>query len=117
MFTVEVGNRPIDAATLLASCNDPRHGACASFFGAVRNHNHGRSVVAVSYDGFVPLAEQTLLTIGREAEATFAAELSGSIVHRLGRVAVGELSVGIVVSSVHRNEALLAVRYAIEQIK
>ena len=73
--------------------------------------------MAVSYDAFVPLAEQILKEIADEACKQWGEDLRIFIQHRTGRLEPGEVSVAIGVSSMHRNESYLASRYIIEQIK
>jgi molybdopterin synthase catalytic subunit len=114
---VEVSDRVIDSARVNSAVGAPGHGAWNFFFGAIRETNHGREVVAVSYDAFVPLAERTLHAICEEARSRWGESLRFHVVHRTGRLAVGELSVAIAVSAPHRDEAYLASRYVIEEIK
>ncbi len=114
---VVVGPQPIDMSVLLAKVHQPKDGAVVLFLGTVRNRNDGRDVLGVSYDAFVPLAEKTLQQIASELRARLADPLGLAIAHRIGRLAVGETSVAIVTASAHREEAYLASRYVIEQIK
>lgn len=96
---------------------DPRCGALSSFLGVVRNHNHGKKVVAVAYDAFEPLACEILRQIGREAQDRWGQEIGFLIVHRTGRLEVGEASVLIAAQAPHRDEAYQASRYVIEELK
>jgi molybdopterin synthase catalytic subunit len=95
----------------------PQHGGMNFFFGAVRDFNGGKNVVAVSYDAFEPLAEQVFRDIAREACQKWGNELRIYIVHRVGKLLCGDTSVGIGVSSRHRDESYQASRYVIENIK
>ena len=97
--------------------HQPHCGASNSFFGIVRNVNHGREVLAVSYDAYVPLAEKVLLEIAEEAGIKWAKTNSIYIQHRTGKVRVGELSVMIIVYTPHRDESFQMCRYIIEQLK
>jgi molybdopterin synthase catalytic subunit len=92
-------------------------GAQVVFWGLVRKLNEGRTVLAVTYDAHAPLAEKTLREIGEEARGRWGADLRVVIMHRTGRLEVGEASVVIGVASPHRDEAYQASRYIIEQIK
>src|SRR4051794_40382081 len=92
----------------------PEHGAQILFTGVVRDHNLGKRVLAVSYDAFAPLAEKTFQEICVEIKSKWGADIKLAIVHRVGRLKVGELSVAIGVGSCHRDEAYQASRYAIE---
>jgi molybdopterin synthase catalytic subunit len=95
----------------------PGFGAQLLFWGVVRDRNDGRRVQAVSYDVHAPLAERTFREIGEEARRRFGADLRVVIVHRAGRLAVGEASVVVGVASPHRDAAYDASRFAIEQLK
>jgi len=93
------------------------HGAQSYFFGSVREINHGKKVLAVSYDAFAPLAENIIKEICDEAQAQWGPRLIMVVFHRIGKLNVGDISVGIGVGSPHRNESFLASRFIIEQIK
>ena len=94
------------------------HGAEAFFFGNVRNLNHGKKVLAVSYDAFVPLAEQSFKQICTEALEKFEQPTAViRVIHRIGRLDVGESSIAIGVSTPHRDAAYQINRYIIEEIK
>ncbi|UPT73240.1 MAG: molybdenum cofactor biosynthesis protein MoaE [Elusimicrobiota bacterium] len=105
----------LDPAALARAVSSPRHGAVASFAGAVRAVHAGRRVKAVSYDCFLPLAEKELARIAARAEKKWPARVAVS--HRVGRLRVGELSVAIAAGSAHRAEAYDACRFVIEEIK
>lgn len=113
----DVSDKKIDATTVFEFTTETSHGAQNFFFGSVRGRNGGRDVVAVGYDAAIPLAKQTLQEIADEAISKWGASLKVCILHRVGKLFVGEMSVAIGVSSPHRDEAYLASRYVIEQIK
>jgi len=92
-------------------------GGIATFFGIVRGRNHGRDVVSVTYDVHKPVAKKVLTEIAMEAKGKFGPDLETRVVHFFGKLLVGEMSVGIAVASKHRDEAFLACRYIIEQLK
>jgi molybdopterin synthase catalytic subunit len=112
-----IANDPISAESVAQALCRPDSGAQLVFCGVVRNRNEGRPVVAVTYDAHLPLAEKTFLEIGTEACAHWGAGLSVAVVHRVGRLSVGEVSVVIGVASPHRDVAYEASRYVIEQVK
>jgi molybdopterin synthase catalytic subunit len=107
---------PIDAAGLLAEVGGDEDGAAILFVGSVRRMNEGRIVRGMHYDGYRAMAEEVLSTIGREA-AGLAGTDRVTLVHRIGTLELGDVSVAIAVSSGHRAEAFAAARYAIEEIK
>jgi molybdopterin synthase catalytic subunit len=113
----KVVSAPIRTSAVLAELAAAENGAELLFHGVVRNRNEGRPVQAVSYDVFAPLAETAFREIGEEAVARFGPGLRVVVVHRSGRLEVGEVSVVVGVASPHRDEAYGASRYVIEQLK
>ena len=107
---------PIDPAAILASVGSDADGASMLFTGVVRNHNQGRAVGGVRYDVYEEMATGILGQIAGEAK-----QLVGinhiAVVHRVGELTVGDVSVAIAVSSPHRAEAFEACRFIIEEIK
>jgi Molybdopterin converting factor, large subunit len=111
-----VTHETIDLQELVRFVSDPEAGAIATFIGTTRNHNDGRKVIALDYDGYPEMAEKELARIGEVARKQW--EISRmAIVHRLGPVQITESSVMIAVSSGHRAAAFAACRFAIEEIK
>ena len=113
---VGVTQDPIDPASLLAHVGAAEDGAQILFLGTVRDHNDGRPVRGVHYEAYQQMAEEVLAQVAEEA----AADLRGgsvAVVHRVGELAIGDVSVAIAVSSPHRAEAYEASRYVIEEIK
>ena len=111
-----VTNQPIDLQELVRFVTDPETGAIATFIGTTRNHNDGRKVIALDYDGYPEMAEKELARIGAAARKQWRI-CRMAIVHRLGPVQITEASVMIAVSSGHREAAFAACRFAIEEIK
>lgn len=107
---------PLDVLALIAETQEPSCGALALFVGTVRDHNEGRRVEAVTYEAYEPLAKRELAQIEREAREKHSVARC-RVVHRLGRLAVGEASLVIVVRSAHRAAAFEAQRFAIEAVK
>jgi molybdopterin synthase catalytic subunit len=93
------------------------HGAELVFFGRVRNLNHGRKVIALSYDIFVPLAIETLRLIASEAQQRWGSQLRIAVIHRMGQLAIGDIAVVVSVTAGHRQETYEASRYIIENLK
>jgi molybdopterin synthase catalytic subunit len=109
-------NQPIDLQELVRFVTDPEAGAIATFIGTTRNHNDGRKVIALDYDGYPEMAEKELARIGAAAHKQWRI-CRMAIVHRLGPVQITEPSVVIAVSAGHREAAFAACRFAIEEIK
>jgi molybdopterin synthase catalytic subunit len=112
-----VVREPIRHEHVAAQLSGPEYGAHVLFWGLVRDVNEGRRVRAVSYDVHPGLAEKTFRAFGEEARARFGEELRVVVIHRAGRLAVGEVSVVVGIASGHRDEAYQASRYVIEQLK
>lgn len=94
----------------------PEDGAVAVFEGIVRNHSRGRSTLYLGYEAYEPMAVRKMEEIGREAKEKFAIDRIGMI-HRLGRLEIGETSVAIIVTSAHRRAAFEACQFAIDRLK
>jgi molybdopterin synthase catalytic subunit len=111
-----VTREPLDPAALLAAVTTPADGAVLLFWGVVREQHEGRAVSHLEYDAYAAMAEAKLREIAGEAQARWPVG-TVAVVHRLGRLEIGEASVGIAVASPHRAEAYEASRYIIEQLK
>jgi len=109
-------DRAIDVSALIAETGDVSCGATSVFLGCVRDVNDGRPVTGIEYSAYRTMAERELSSIAREADARFG--VSRLVVeHRLGPLALGDVSVAIVAAHPHRAPALDATRYVIEQLK
>jgi molybdopterin synthase catalytic subunit len=93
-----------------------KDGAVVTFLGLVRNHNLGRRVLYLEYEGYEPLAVRTFERIAAEIEAHWPG-VRLALQHRVGRLQIGEASVAIVTASPHRADAFASCRYAIERVK
>ncbi len=105
---------PIDLAALTTTT--PEDGALALFVGVVRNHNAGRPVLHLEYEGYEEMALQELGAISAEARRRWPITQI-RVVHRLGRMEIGEASVAVAVTSPHRAQAFEACRFAIDTLK
>ena len=111
-----VTDRPIDGAALLAECTTTRDGAALLFVGVVRDHNEGREVGHLEYSAFEEMAVKVMEQIAAEAAARWEIGRT-AVVHRVGRLELGEASVAIAVAYPHRDAAYQASRYIIEELK
>ena len=107
---------PFDIAPLRAKLLDARAGAYAAFEGWVRNVNEGRAVDALTYEAYAALAEAEGERILGEALERFAI-VDAACVHRVGRLALGDLAVWVGVSAGHREAAFAACRWIIDEVK
>jgi len=116
MTHVALVYEPIDIARLVARVASPSSGAIASFLGTVREVNEGRSVTGIEYSAYEEMAEREMRQIVSDAETRFN-NVAIALEHRLGDIALGDVSVAIVVCHAHRAPALDACRFVIEELK
>ncbi len=91
-------------------------GAEVIFTGKVRDHSQLREVMYLEYEAYEPMAENLIENLIEEARKKWKVD-GVSVLHRLGKVALGETAVLIKVASAHRDEAYQASRFLIEEIK
>ena len=107
---------PIDTRELVSRTQGHSDGAVVVFEGVVRNNTKGRATEYLEYECYEAMALQQMSEIGRQIAREF--ELGRiSIVHRVGRLEIGEASVVIVVSAPHRGAAFDAARRGIDRLK
>jgi len=107
---------PIPTHDLARQLTAPEDGAVAVFEGVVRNHSRAGKTLFLEYEAYEPMAVRKMEEIGREMREKFPVDGIGMI-HRLGRLEIGETSVAIIVTSAHRAAAFEACRYAIDRLK
>ncbi len=112
-----IGQGALDPAAALEFVCDPGFGGIAMFVGRVRDLNHGRSVLGVTYDMFEPLALTVFAQAVAEAEAAAGPRLKVYVAHASGRLGVGDLAVVVAVGTPHRDEAFRACRSVVEAVK
>ncbi len=111
----EVTESEIDAQAIKALVSDSTTGAVVLFSGDVRDHDHGRSVVSLTYEAH-PSAQKVL----EAAVSDFAADSSVTAiaaVHRVGEIPIGQAALVVVVASSHRSEAFMAAGALVDLIK
>lgn len=106
----------IEVDALRQELIDPAAGAYAGFEGWIRNVNEGQDVLRLEYEAYEPLAVKEGEKVIAEARQKFPL-LHAHCVHRTGLLEIGECAVWVGVSSGHRDEAFLACRYIIDQVK
>ena len=107
---------PLDLASCVAEVANESAGAIASFQGTVRARSRGRDVLALEYEAYSGMAEEVMAEIAEELKARYEL-FEVAMLHRTGRVEIGEVSVAIAVSAPHRQDALAACRDAIDALK
>lgn len=112
-----VTEEPLSADATARAVGVPEAGGVAVFLGIVRHETAGRRVLALEYEAHVPMAEAKLKEIGEAVYRRWPGVRQVAIVHRIGRLAIGDASVVIGVSAAHRAEAFAACQYAIDTVK
>ncbi|HYM14096.1 MAG TPA: molybdenum cofactor biosynthesis protein MoaE [Dehalococcoidia bacterium] len=114
MFAVT--SDPLESAPLVEAVRRDESGAVALFYGVVRNENKGRAVRYLEYDAYPEMAVKKMREVADEVRARFPVTGVG-VLHRVGRLEIGETSLLVAVSSGHRKEAFEACHYAVNRIK
>ena len=111
-----IQNGPISPDALHDAVLRDSDGAVATFAGVVRDHSMGRRTSYLVYDAYQEMAEKKMEEIGREVKGKWEVDRVGML-HRVGRLEIGETSVLIAISAPHRKAALEACHYAIDRLK
>lgn len=102
---------------VVAGVTDAAVGAVVTFVGVVRGTSEGRQVRYLEYEAYPEMAERTLAQIGEEVRARWPEILRVAIVHRVGRLEIGETAVVIALAAAHRPGVFDALRFAIDRLK
>jgi molybdopterin converting factor subunit 1 len=113
---VRLTAEPIDLAAVAAEVADERAGATATFSGTTRVESRGRSVRHLDYEAYAGMAEEVMADLVEALKRKYDL-CEVAIVHRIGRVEIGETSVAIAISASHRGDALAACAEAIDTLK
>jgi MoaE-MoaD fusion protein len=108
---------PLSEQALVAAVEDPGAGAVVLFSGVVRDQTGGRRVKFLEYEAHAPMALAKMREIVAAARQRHPGIRRLAIVHRVGRLEIGESSVLIAVSTAHRGEGFDACRFAIDTLK
>jgi molybdopterin synthase catalytic subunit len=107
---------PLDLTAYLTWVTEAPYGAVASFCGTVRSPNQGETVRYIDYEGYEAMMNAQIQVIATQLRSEL--ELGHILIaHRLGRLYPGEVSVALVMSAVHRREALLGCQRGIDLVK
>jgi molybdopterin converting factor subunit 1 len=107
---------PIDTPQIVAKMRRSEDGAAVVFEGVVRNQTRGRKTIYLDYEAYEEMALQNMEGLAEQALKQFPIR-EVAVVHRLGRLGIGETSVVIVVASAHRAAAFDACRWLIDTLK
>lgn len=113
---VRVTESPLDVNEAIAAVETPAAGAVNVFLGVVRDNNLGRRVGYLVYDAYPSMAERVMRDLGEEAIGKFGI-LDCAIFHRTGKLAIGEASLLVTISSGHRGESFEAGHWLVNAIK
>lgn len=108
--------RPISADELIPDVLTAAYGAVATFSGTVRNHARGKHVTGLTYEAYPEMAEAEMRKIAAEVYARWP-DCRVAMLHRIGKLAIGEVSVAIAVATPHRGESFAACEFAINRLK
>lgn len=113
---VSLQRENIESAAVIAALKAGEDGAVVVFDGIVRNNTRGRQTMYLIYEAYEEMALDQMRGLANEATSKFAVR-DVAIVHRLGRLEIGESSVLIAVASAHRGAAFEACRWVIDTLK
>ena len=114
MFAIR--HEPLDPKALVEAVRRNECGAGALFYGVVRNENMGRNVQYLEYDVYPEMAIKKMNEVAEEVRAKYPITGIG-VLHRVGRLEIGETSLLVAVSSAHRVAAFEACHFAVDRIK
>jgi molybdopterin converting factor subunit 1 len=112
----EIVRDVIDSRKFVERLQRPEDGAVVTFEGVVRNNTKGRPTTHLEYECYEGMAKEQMARIGREIASQFAIGRIG-LVHRLGRLEIGEASVVVVATAPHRKPAFEAALEGINRLK
>jgi molybdopterin synthase catalytic subunit/molybdopterin converting factor small subunit len=112
-----VVTEPLSPDAIADEVDDPGAGGIVIFSGVVRNETGGRPVKFLEYEAHAPMAEAKMREIGETVRGRWPGVKRVALLHRIGRLEIGEASVLIAVAAAHRGDAFEACRYAIDTLK
>lgn len=113
---IEITESPIDHAALTDRVRSDRAGGVCSFLGTVREMTGERRTLSLDYEAYPEMAVAKLAELEEQARSRWPI-IDVAIVHRVGHLDLGEISVAIAVSCPHRNDAFEACRWLIDTLK
>lgn len=112
----KITDETITEAQVREVVESPEAGAVVLFLGTVRNNTDGRQVKHLEYDAYEPMAEKKMAEIGQEILDKWGITRV-AIIHRVGKLEIGEVSVAVGVASPHRKDGFEACKYAMDRLK
>lgn len=111
-----ITTEPINLSRLIKNTADYSTGACLIFLGTVRNYSAGCSIKSILYEAHKKLATKTIKKLEKQIQEKYK-NCKCKIIHRIGHLKPGEISLAIIVRTPHRNEAYKASRWLLESVK
>jgi molybdopterin synthase catalytic subunit len=113
---IKITAEPIDYATVTDLVRSPLAGAVCTFLGTVREFTGDRRTVALAYESYPEMALKKMAELEEEARQRWPV-IELALVHRVGNLELGEVSVAVAVSCPHRHESFEACRWLIDTLK
>jgi molybdopterin synthase catalytic subunit len=113
---IRLTREPLDPAEAVGFVSDPAAGGLVLFAGTVRDHSDAGEVTALDYEAWDEMVNRRLEAIGEEMFARWPI-CRAALLHRVGHLGVGEVSVVVCCTAPHRAEAFEAARHGIERLK
>jgi molybdopterin synthase catalytic subunit len=111
-----ITNEPIHLLEAIGAVAGRDRGAVATFCGVVRDHHRGKPVVSLEYHAYAPMAERLFAEIAGEAAHRHPGT-GVAVIHRVGALRIGDVSVVVAAASTHRAEAFAACSFVIDEVK
>lgn len=113
---IEITHDSIDPQPVTASVRRDSNGAVVTFLGTTRRTSMGKTVLFLEYEAYAPMALKELRRIATEITQKWHIQ-DISIVHRIGRLEIEDISLVVAIASPHRKEAFQACGYVVDRIK
>tara|TARA_Y100000817_G_C16556304_1_gene411098 strand:- start:116 stop:559 length:444 start_codon:yes stop_codon:yes gene_type:complete len=114
-INVEISELKLDQSIAKNFVSSNSHGACTIFEGVTRDHSDNRKVKFLEYECYKPMAIKKLKQICEEIIEKW--DVKVSILHRIGKLEIGEVSLIVATGSPHRKEGIQACEYSVDRIK
>ena len=113
---IEITHKPLDPQPATASVRRDSNGAVVTFLGTTRRTSMDKTVLYLEYEGYVPMALKKLREIADEVSDKWPIQ-DISILHRIGRLEIEDISLVVAIASPHRKEAFQACGFVVDRIK
>lgn len=112
----KITNEPITPDEVIHAVKAEKAGAIVPFLGIVRDNTGGRKVAHLEYEAYPPMAEMKMAEIAREIYEKWGLDRV-AMIHRVGHLKIGEVSVAVAVAAPHRKDGFEACKYAMDRLK